>query len=201
MLMCFGTVASSMVAEEVEVTAVKFANVRPPNGGNGTWLEADIALNVRAAPGSAGAMVSRVRVILTLGFELPGGETIQRAQGPGPVEGRHIDHYRAEAECVALDAGRADVRFYLPPELVKRDQLHGEPKYWGVEVAVAGRPLPAVHAAYSAALATADQQKNFQARAATSAALNDGLLQPQYGTVFAGEYPRATPSFVRREAR
>jgi hypothetical protein len=191
MLMCFGTVASSMVAEEVEVTAVKFANVRPPNGGNGTWLEADIALNVRATPGSAGAMVSRVRVILTLGFELPGG-----AGGD-----RHIEHYRAEAECVALDAGRADVRFYLPPELVKRDQLHGEPKYWGVEVAVAGRPLPAVHAAYSATLATADQQKNFQARAATSAALNDGLLQPQYGTVFAGEYPRATPSFVRREAR
>ena len=188
-LALFCTIASTAVAEEVEVSGVKFATVRPPNGGNGTWLEADIALNVRPAPGSVGTMVSRVHVTLTLGFELPGG-----AGGE-----RRIDHYRAEAECVALDAGRADVRFYLPPELVKRDQLHGEPKYWGVEVAVAGRPVPAGHAAYSTTLATADQRKNFQARATTAAAPNDGLLQPQYCTLFTGEYPRATPSFVRRE--
>ena len=178
-------------AQEVEVAAVKFANLRAPNGAGGNWLEADIALNVRPAPGSPGLMVARVRVALTLGFELPalaGGD-------------RRIEHYRAEAECVALEAGRADVRFYLPPELVKRDQLHGDPKYWGVELASGGRPVPAGRAGYSPTLAASEQRKNFQARAATEAAANDGLLQPQYLTPFAGEYPRATPSFVRREPR
>lgn len=183
--------ASVAAAQEVEVSSVKFANLRAPGGATGNWLEADVALNVRPAAGSPGQMVSRVRVALIVGFELPapaGGE-------------RRIEHYRAEAECVALEAGRAEVRFYLPPELVKRDQLHGDPKYWGVELTAGGRPVAAGRAAYSATLATADQKKNFQTRAATAAAANDGLLQPQYLTPFAGEYPRTTPSFVRREPR
>ena len=178
-------------SEEVEVTTVKFTNVRAPNGVPGTWVEADLTLNVHPAPGTPGLMVGRVKVALLVGFELPalaGGE-------------RRLQHYRAEAECVALDAGRANVRFYLPPELVKRDQLHGDPKYWGVELAVAGKPLPAARAAYSSALASAEQRKNFQAKAGAAAAANDGILVPQYLTPYAHEYPRATPSFVRREVR
>lgn len=184
-------VSQSAPAQEVEVISVKFANLRAPSGGTGNWLEADIALNVRPAAGSTGLMVSGVRVALTLGFEQPapaGGE-------------RRIEHYRAEAECVALEPGRADVRFYLPPELVKRDQLHGDPKFWGVELTAGGRPQPAGRVAYAPALAAADARKNFQARAISAAPANDGLLLPQYLTPFASEYPRATPSFVRREPR
>src|ERR1019366_2869426 len=111
-------------AQEVEVNVVKFTNLRAPNGATGNWLEADLALNVRPAPGSPGLMVSRVRVSLLVGCELPalaGGE-------------RRTEYYRADAECIALEAGRADVRFYLAPEIVKRDQLHGDPKYWHVDV-------------------------------------------------------------------
>ena len=110
--------ATAQAQEVVEVTTVKFTNVRAPTGSNGTWLETDITLNVRPVPGNPSQMVSRVRVSLLLGFELPaptGGE-------------RRLEHYRADAECVALEPGRANVRFYLPPELVKRDQLHGDPK-------------------------------------------------------------------------
>ena len=178
-------------AQEVEVATVRFANLRSPTGSNGTWLEADVQLNVRPGPAAPRDIVSRIRVAILLGFELPaaaGGE-------------RRIEHYRAEAECVALDAGRADVRFYLPSELVKRDQLHGDPKYWGVELAVAGKVLQAGRSAYSPSLASADQRKNFQTRGGAAAAANDGLLQPQYLTPFVNEYPRATPSFVRRESR
>lgn len=177
--------------EEVEVSAVKFTNLRAPNGSAGNWLEADIALEAKPTPGNVGRMVSRVRVTLTLGFELPapaGGE-------------RRIEFYRADAECVALEPGRADVRFYLPPELVKRDQLHGDPKYWGVELTVAGRAIPSGRANYATTLPAADTRKNFQTRAATAAAANEGVLLPQYLTPFVLEYPRATPSFVRRDAR
>jgi len=122
-------------------------------------------------------MVSRVRVGLTIAFELP-----------APVGGeRRLEHYRAEAECVALEAGRTDVRFYLPPELVKRDQLHGDPKYWGAELAAGGRTLPAGRAGFAAALATPEARRNFLARATTAAAANDGLFLPQYLTPFANE--------------
>ena len=183
--------ARAAAAPEVEVTTVRFANLRAPTGSVGNWYEADVALEVRPAPSTTGRMVARVRVTLTLGFELPappGGE-------------RRMEFYRAEAECVALETGRADVRFYLPPELVKRDQLHGDPKLWGVEIAVGGKAVPAGRAGYVPALAGADARKSFQTRAAATVAATDGLLQPQYLTPFVNEYPRATPTFVRREAR
>jgi hypothetical protein len=185
--------AAGVLAQEVEATTVHFNAARAPlgAGANGTWMEADVVLTVRPPPGVPNQMLSRVKVALLLGFELPapaGGE-------------RRIEHYRSEVEAVALDAGRADIRFYLPPELVKRDQLHGDPKYWGVELAVAGRSVAAAKTAYSTSLATADARRNFQTRGGSAAAPNDGILLPQYLTPFANEYPRATPSFVRREAR
>jgi hypothetical protein len=194
-LMCVS--GSAVVAQEVEVTAVRFTNLRAPSvlgapaGPQGNWLEAAVALNVKPPPGSPGQMVSRVRVTLLVGFELPGAASKER----------RYEHFRAEAECVALEAGRADVRFYLPPEVVKRDQLHGDPKYWGVELAVAGRPIAPARTAYVNSLGTADQRKNFQSRGGAAAAPNDGVMLPQYLTPFANEYPRATPSFVRRETR
>ena len=184
-------VAPSPGHQEVEVSSVKFANLRAPHGSTGNWYEAAIALEVRPAPSTSGRMVARVRVALTLGFELPalpGGE-------------RRIEFYRAEAECVALETGRSDVRFYLPPELVKRDQLHGDPKYWGVELAAAGRAIPAGRGSYAGSLPAAEARKSFQTRAAAGAGSNEGLLLPQFLTPFALEYARATPSFVRRESR
>ncbi|MBL9190296.1 MAG: hypothetical protein JNK23_22630 [Opitutaceae bacterium] len=184
-------VAPRLAAAEVEVSTVRFSNVRAPNGATGTWLEAEIALQVKPAPGAVGQMVPRVRVAMLMAFELP-----------GPAGGeRRLESYRADAECVALEPGRAHVRFYLPPELVKRDQLHGDPKFWGVELTAAGRPQPPERSAYSTTLTSAEQRKNFQAKAGSTAAANDGVLVPQYLTPFALEYPRATPSFVRRDAR
>jgi hypothetical protein len=185
------TVVAPASNPEVEVSAVKFANLRAPHGSSGNWYEATIALDVRPVPSTSGRMVARVRVTLTLGFELPappGGE-------------RRMEFYRAEAECVALETGRSDVRCYLPPELVKRDQLHGDPKYWGVELAAAGRAIPAGRGSYASSLPAAEARKSFQTRAAAGAEINEGLLQPQFLTPFALEYARATPSFVRRESR
>jgi hypothetical protein len=190
-LMTVGLGVSAVRAQEVEVTTVNFSNLRAPTGSNGTWMETDITLIVRPTPGSPGQMVSRVKVSLLLGFELPalaGGE-------------RRLEHYRAEAECVALEPGRANVRFYLPPELVKRDQLRSDPKFWGIELAVGGKPVPAGRGAYSTSLTSADQRRNFLTRGLAAAAANDGVLQPQFLTPFVNEYPRATPSFVRRDAR
>lgn len=179
---------SAQAGPEVEVGLVRFSGVRTPQGGGALWQEMDVNLVVKPAPISAGGMVSRVKVLLWVAYELPAlaGAT------------RQLQHYRAEAECVALEPGHANVRFYLPPEIVKRYQLRGDPKLWGVELAVGGRPIPASRLAYATALASADQRRRFVAEAGTAAAVNDGILQPQFLTPFATEYPRATPAFVRR---
>jgi hypothetical protein len=183
----------AIAAEPVEVALVRFANVRAPNGAPGSWLEASVVLDVRPPAGTGGVvkMISRVHVDLQLGFELPASSGSER----------HVEYYRAGAECVALDAGRTEIRFYLPPELVKRDQLHGEPKFWTVDLSAGGRVLPPGRASSSATLANPENRRNFLTRAAAASPANDGLLQPQYLTVFANDYPRATPTFVRRDAR
>lgn len=178
-------------AQPVEVTTVKFSNLRTPQGSAGNWYEVDIALNAKPASGSPGQMVPRVRIAMLLAFELPAMAGAER----------RLDYYRAEAECVALEPGRADVRFYLPAEVVKRDQLHGDPKYWTVELSVEGRPVAATRSAFSGSLASAEMRKNFQKRAGAAAGANDGILLPQYLTPFVHEYPRTTPAFVRRDAR
>lgn len=183
--------ATAPAVVPVEVSAVKFSNVRAPGGAPGNWYEAAIALQVRPAHGAPAQMVSRIRVSLLLAFELPG------VAGSG----RRIEFHRAEAECVALEPGRADVRLYLPAEVVKRDQLRGDPRQWGVEIAVEGKSIPAGRGAYSGNLATAEERQALQRTGAAAAAANEGILLPQYLTPFAGEYPRATPSYVRRGAR
>jgi hypothetical protein len=71
----------------------------------------------------------------------------------------------------------------------------------GVEIAVEGKSIPAGRGAYSGNLATAEERQALQRTGAAAAAANEGILLPQYLTPFAGEYPRATPSYVRRGAR
>lgn len=183
--------AATAWAQEVEVANVRFTMLRSPLGNTGNWLETEVQLNARPIPGSPGPMVSRVRVAVLLGYELPAAAGAER----------RVEHYRAEAECVALEPGRSSVRFYLPPEVVKRDNLRSEAKYWTVDLVVGGRPVASTRGSASVSLPTPETRRNFQTRAGAAAAGNDGILLPQFLSPFAAEYPRATPSFVRRDAR
>lgn len=182
--------AALVAAEEVEVSSVRFSNVRLPEDASEAWLEASVSLQARPARDRLGNMVPRVRVTLLTGFEVPG--SAGRA--------RRVEYYRTQAECVALESGRSEVRFYLPPEIVQRDQLHGDPKFWLVELAIAGGSVPPAHAATSQTLSATLLRKEFLTRHESAAPANDGIFLPQYLTPFATAYPRATPSFIRRES-
>ena len=182
--------AAPAPAPAVEVANLRTNQVRPGNGSP-AWLETTLSLNVRPAGGGPAPVVSAVRVAVLLAFELP-----------GPAGAARRTHaYAAAVECVALEPGRAEVRFYLPPEILKRDQIRGDPKFWGVELTAGGEALPAARTAYSANLGTPAARTEFQRRWAPAATANDGILQPQHLTPFALEYPRSTPSVVRRELR
>lgn len=167
---------------EVDVRDVQFSKVRAPRGG-GNWLEAVIELNVRANTGAGvyGRWADRVEVELSIGIERRDGG---------------FSFYRSGAELVAIEAGKANVRFYLPAEIVRREQIGSSPYAYVVKVTVPGAPKPAGRV--SSVLQAPGALKSFEDRVLQAADRNDGVLVPQYESPFEREYGGDTPSFVRR---
>jgi hypothetical protein len=170
----------------VEVSAVRF---RPVNGG---WFEVEV--EVQAKPGPAATanrnFVNRVKVTLNLGVisvKAPQGATIPDA------------FYKASAEAVAIETtGRSAFRFYLPPEIVKRDQVSGPQRFYLVELSVGGQALPLTKNDVPSNFNSTAIVEGFRGKVAAEATANDGILLPQYLTPFAVG-GNNTPSFIRIE--
>ena len=178
------TAAARAAATGVEVVGVHFAAVAYGGSSANTWNEAEIELNVKAtATKGDSRFVSRVKVTLILLAENQTGVPY---------------YYRASAEAVALMEGRSKVRFYLPPEVVRRDTLRAEPKLYAVDLAVEGKALLPARAASNASTPAA--RADFLKKAEASASLNDGILVPQYLTPFAWDNERPAPAFVRPDS-
>ncbi len=172
---------------QVAVSGVKFGWARVDGD---TWLEAELEVEVR--PGGkavAGEFVDRVRATLSLACEAT------NAKG----EARTV-FYRAGCEAITLEGGKAFFRFYLPPEIVRRDKLRGDVKYYVVDLEAAGEPQPPSRGAVAPELKTGERVKNFRDKAGAEAAANDGLLMPQHLTPFANDPQRRAPTILRREA-
>ena len=166
----------------VEIQAVRFGEARGPGGG-ASWTE--VTVDLRIVSGTDGGTYARwadaVRVALSLAVRKRTGD---------------YEFFRAAAEAVSLEAGRAAFRFYLPPEIARREQLtSGEPYAWFVEVTGSGQP--GLQAA-STLLSNAEAVRSFKDRVARDATRNDGVLVPQSQSPFATAYAGETPTFVRR---
>lgn len=172
---------------QVEVNTVKFSFVRL---GADAWLEGDIKLDVK--PGGkqvSGEFVDRVKVTLSLGCEA----TDSKGQ-------KRLVFYRGQMELISLEGGKPGmVRFYLPPEVVKRDNLRPDIKYYVVELEANGEVQKAIKASASNDFTTADSLKNFLAKVSTEAGANEGILMPQYLTPFAADSQRPSATPLRRE--
>jgi hypothetical protein len=176
--------AAKISANAIEVTGVRFASATHGNNSANSWNETEIEINVKpAATKGDSRFANRVRITLTIA-----------ADGPENA----LVYYRATAEAVALQEGRSKVRFYLPPEIVRRDTLRTEPKLWAVDIVAAGQPMTSSRLA--ANMSTPAARADFLKKAAASAPANDGILVPQYLTPFAFDIDRPSPAFVRAEA-
>lgn len=169
----------------VEVRNVRTNFVRPV-GGSENWMEATVELTVRGTPAENPQFVDGVRIALHLGFRSP------LAGDSGFV------FYRSDAEASTLEAGTARFRFYLPPAVVKRYQLSGQPFAFAVDVWIDGRALAASSSAVSENLNSPEALRSFRDRVSQAAIRNDGILLPQFRTPFLIEYAQDTPAFVRR---
>lgn len=177
---------------DIDVSNVRFDNVRI---GSSSWYEAQIELTSRAGAATDNKrFLNRVKVTLNLGIfsvKAPSGAKVPDT------------YYRASAEAVAIEAtgGRVVYRFYLPPEIVRRDTITGEQKFYFVELSVDGKPValnPNTHFS-KAAISTPEVLQSFRGEIAAKAGANDGILVPQYLTPFAHDSNRPTPTMVRVE--
>jgi hypothetical protein len=173
----------------VEVSNIRFdSNVRGLGPGE-SWYEVAIEVDAKPAdPRGSDRHVDRVRVTLNLGIE----NTVDKSKNG-------FDFYRASAEAVALEQGKAFFRFYLPHEVVKRDGIRGDAKYYSIDIEAEGKQQPPSRKSFSNAFTTPASLQAFQSRASSEGGVNDGILQPQYLTPFAFTSGKPAPSFIRIE--
>ena len=186
---------TAVTEKDIEVSNVHFNMVPPPAGSTTKtgWCQVDVEVNVKpgAATQATHSFLNRVKVTLSLAFH-----------DPTEKDALKFSYYRASAEVVALEVGRSNLRFYLPGEIIKRDSLAGEAKYYAVELAVGGKAIPMKKGnGYSeASLPDLEHVQNFLTKAGAESAANDGSLLPQYLTGYANDNSRPSPTIVRPEA-
>lgn len=166
---------------KAEVRAVRFNLVNAPESTI-RWFEADVELEVRP-PGGRTTFVDRVKITLGLGIK--------------SLDGTYR-FYQSEVESISLEVGSARFRFYLPPEIVRRDGLRPEVEFWRAEISAAGEAQPNSPRSHSPSLREAERLANFQGKVAAEAPARDGELLPQHLTPFAAQYGGATPSMLRK---
>lgn len=181
--------AAAADATVVEVNSVKFNSVR---WGPDSWLEAEVELSAKPGGRSvSGEYVERVRVTFNLGLDL-GSE--------GGAKKRAF--YRSSVEAVALEGGtRSVLRFYLPPEIVKRDRISSgdSGKHYVVEVEAGGKVMPPARGSVSSAIKSEESLRNFINLVASEGGQNEGVLVPQHLSPFAQDSQRRSPSVIRRD--
>lgn len=125
----FAQPAAPAAPAPVEVASVKFKTV------NGGWYEAEVEVQGKAPANATNRnYLNRVKVTLNLGVF-----SVKAQQGAAVPD----TYYKASAEAVAIESpGRTSFRFYLPPEIVKRDQITGQQRFYLVEMSVEGKAVP-----------------------------------------------------------
>lgn len=172
---------------EAEVVSVKFSAAR---FGGDTWLEADV--EVEAKPGGklvSGQFVNRVRVSLSVGMD-----------GTNDKGEKTISFYRSSAEALSLEGGRSNIRFYFPPEIVKRDKLRTPVNFYAAEVEVAGQIQAPSRSSFASGFTSPASLQNFLSKVSAESGANEGLLIPQFLTPFSADPQKRAPTFFRKEA-
>ena len=75
-------------------------------------------------------------------------------------------------------------RFYLPPEVVARDRITRNARFWTVDLSVSGQAVPAKIEQVSRGFSSAAAVENFTRQLNRNAAINDGVLLPRHLTPF-----------------
>ena len=185
----------------VVVKDVKFAQTRLNGMATNPWNRVEVVVDPKANPDPKALnkrWVDKVKVTTTLIFKIAGK----------PAE--EWNYYRATATVLTLEVNSPrSVFFYLPGDVVKRDNLRKDPDHYFVELEVAGTQ----QALFDARGALVADQKNAVSKSLVSKAdfegakgfadrgsmANAGILRPQYLVDIVEDVARFSPEFVRED--
>ena len=175
---------------EISIRSVKFSYPRV-DGQQGTAMETEIELDVRGTTvtGHNPRFVDDVRVVLMLAVQARG-----RA-------GADFQFYYADVEFVTLETGTRFARFYIPPEVVKRDSLSGDAYAFYVELSVGGQVLAPQRGNLSGTLRDRARFDVFQQKVTEARSTTDGILVEQHGFMTGLRDARDTSSVVHKAGR
>ncbi|MBK1876312.1 hypothetical protein [Pelagicoccus mobilis] len=183
LLLLIGSWPALARAAEVELVKLDFDLVEAP-GGRDPWYQIALTLSVERGERASGAN-PRFMDDLEVRFSFATSAETQA--------GLRYRFYSAAAEYPTLEVGRHVVRYYLPPELVKRDRVRGEPFAFVAEV-LAGEDV--VESVLSDNLKDRSNLANFRERLRSG---ENSVLRLQDETPFAWSSPRDTPVAKRRQ--
>ncbi len=177
--------------DPVSVNSVRFSREKITEGRN-YWLEIEVEI-MGGSNSSPDALNERyvddILVTLGLGYSLESGES------------KRFRFFNAQARIPTLEENvRRSIFFYLPPEVVERDNLRAEPFAYLVELSVKGQALPTRRENVSTNLKNASLVDSFRERLASLAVENEGVLLPIYHTPFQqiSRKMQVSPAYVRK---
>lgn len=159
------------------VRGTHFEYFQPTALGAPKWLCATVEL--QGGPMLNGnASTDRFNSNIIVAFSMATESPAYRSQ---PV----LKYYRSKVRLPALEIDeRVYVRFFLPPEIVRRDELARVPAASLVELSLEGTSLPFQPENATGLINSLDRLQSFKATVETEAPKNDGLLLPLHLTPF-----------------
>jgi hypothetical protein len=185
----------------VVVKDVKFAQTKLNGMATNSWNRVEVVVDPKSNPDPKSLnkrWVDKVKVTTTLVFKIAGK----------PAE--EWNYYRATATVLTLEVNSPrSVFFYLPGDVVKRDNLRKDPDHFFVELEVAGTQ----QALFDQRGALVAEQRNALSKSLVSKAdfegakgfadrgsmTNAGILRPQYLVDVVEDVARFSPEFVRED--
>ncbi|MEM8550247.1 MAG: hypothetical protein AAGF10_05595 [Verrucomicrobiota bacterium] len=152
----------------VTVSSVKFNK----GVGDFNWSNVVIDLQVNNNPFEDSSLnpryVDNVGVKLTLGY------TIDRSE-------KKFFVVQSDVMIATMEVGKKrSMAFWLPYDIVQRNNLGKTPDFWVVELTVSGQAIPLQPANASSSLPNADRLQQFMSMASQQLPQTEGILVPYY---------------------
>jgi len=194
--------AAAPVKSPVAVRDVKFMQVRI-GAQEHPWnrMQVELQANATLDPKAIKRWVDKVKVTVTQIYKTDSAKF------------EDWNYYRSSATVLTLELGKPrSVLFYLPGDIVKRDNLRKEPDYYFVQVDVGGTESPLFDAkgallteqsrAVHREIAKKDVFDKAKDAADRGVITTPGILRPQYLLIFPDIVPAvpASPEFIREDA-